>query len=154
MPVSYPKRGTTIEHYAIHSSFNLVADPEAIPKVVEAVVRIVTKHCGHLIEGPAIALVVQEALANAVVHGCGRDSRKQVQCEVGCDPHLGVLLVVRDPGPGFDVRSSQQAEKPSELSDHGRGIYLIRQFMDDVRFFRNGAEIRMRKFPVGMKATA
>ena len=30
-------------------------------------------------------------------------------------------------------------------SDHGRGIYLINQLMDEVSFERNGAEIRMRK---------
>jgi anti-sigma regulatory factor (Ser/Thr protein kinase) len=30
-------------------------------------------------------------------------------------------------------------------SDHGRGIFLINQLMDDVKFRKNGTEIRMIK---------
>jgi len=89
---------------------------------------------------------LQEALANAVVHGCGEDPDKKVQVCVGCDEARGMIIVVRDPGEGFDPQ-----ELPSPLvgqhlySEHGRGIYLINQLMDEVRFERGGTEIWMRK---------
>ena len=63
-----------------------------------------------------------------------------------CDPESGMLIVVRDPGSGFDP-----AEVPSPVvgerlfADHGRGIYLINHLMDEVRYERGGTEIWMRK---------
>ncbi len=149
MPASRSSRAKTVDAYALHQRYTIPADPEALPGVVDAVVRVVAEHCAALIAEPAVALVVQEAMANAVVHGCGADPSKQVQCELGCDPHLGLLVVVRDPGPGFDYAALAPVGGDNGLADHGRGIYLIHQLMDDVRFARNGAEIQMRKFPAG-----
>jgi anti-sigma regulatory factor (Ser/Thr protein kinase) len=54
--------------------------------------------------------------------------------------------VVRDPGEGFDP-----TKVPSPIigdriyAEHGRGIYLINQLMDEVRFNAGGTEIWMRK---------
>jgi serine/threonine-protein kinase RsbW len=93
-----------------------------------------------------VMLALQEALANAVVHGCKQDASKVVVGQVACDPQLGVAIMVRDPGPGFD-----SGHVPDPLSEeglaksHGRGIHLISQLMDEVRFERNGAEVHMRK---------
>ncbi|HSD67720.1 MAG TPA: ATP-binding protein, partial [Vicinamibacteria bacterium] len=49
-----------------------------------------------------IETALREALANAVRHGCGNDATKQVEACVACDESRGMLIVVRDPGPGFD----------------------------------------------------
>ena len=93
-----------------------------------------------------IELALIEALANAVVHGCKRDPGKTVQVTVECDPERGMLVVVRDPGEGFDP-----AAVPSPLvgerifSRGGRGIYLINRLMDEVRYERGGTEIWMVK---------
>jgi len=92
-----------------------------------------------------IETALQEALANAVVHGCGQDPRQQVQVCVACDQSRGMLIIVRDPGGGFDP-----AQIPSPIvgenlySDSGRGIFLINRLMDEVEFKRGGAEIWMR----------
>jgi len=93
-----------------------------------------------------VELAIQEALANAVVHGCREDPEKSVAVTVACEEDRGMLIVVRDPGSGFDP-----AQVPSPLvgenvyATHGRGIYLINQLMDEVRFERGGTEIWMRK---------
>lgn len=93
-----------------------------------------------------VALAFQEALANAVVHGCKKDPGKNVECWVACDREQGVLLVVRDPGPGFDLSTLPDPKSPRHLKkEHGRGIYLICELMDEVHFQRDGAEIHMRK---------
>lgn len=91
---------------------------------------------------------LQEALANAVVHGCKRDPDKQVQVSVACDRNRGMLIVVRDPGPGFDVASIPSPVTGENIfSSHGRGIFLINQLMDRVSISRQerGTEIRMLK---------
>jgi serine/threonine-protein kinase RsbW len=124
----------------------LAADPDAIEPVVQGVMEIVREmHCADGNED-AIELALTEALANAVMHGAKADPSKIVECDVGCDESRGMLIVVRDPGKGFDpavVPSPIQGE--SIYSDHGRGIYLINQLMDEVKFAKNGTEIHMIK---------
>jgi serine/threonine-protein kinase RsbW len=93
-----------------------------------------------------IELALAEALANAVEHGCAGDPSKQAQVCVGCDPERGLLIVVRDPGPGFDPSQVPSPVVGDRLfQTGGRGIFLINQLMDDVRYERGGTEIRLRK---------
>jgi serine/threonine-protein kinase RsbW len=94
----------------------------------------------------AIELALTEALANAVVHGCRCDPSKLVECCVMCDETRGMLIVVRDPGTGFDPQSlPSPVVGESIFQDHGRGIFLINQLMDEVKFHKGGAEIHMIK---------
>lgn len=93
-----------------------------------------------------IELALNEALANAVIHGCARDPEQSVQVCAACDPTRGILIVVRDPGPGFDPSQVPSPVVGAQIySEGGRGIYLINQLMDDVQFARGGTEIRMIK---------
>jgi serine/threonine-protein kinase RsbW len=94
----------------------------------------------------AIEVALNEALANAVVHGAKADPSKLIECEVECDQERGMLIVVRDPGQGFDPKSLPNPLRGRNLlSSHGRGIYLINQLMDEVKFLKNGTEIHMIK---------
>ena len=94
----------------------------------------------------AIETAIREALANAIRHGCKNDPSRSVRISVSCNPSEGMIIVVRDPGEGFDP-----AKIPSPIigdrlyAEHGRGIYMINQLMDEVRFRRGGTEIWMRK---------
>lgn len=126
----------------------LPAHVDAITPVVEQVMGIVTQMgCadGHEWE---IELALREALANAVRHGGRNDPSQQIQCCVACDQERGMLIVVRDPGPGFDPAHIPSPIVGQNLFEtHGRGIYLINQLMDEVRFEKGGAEIHMVKKP-------
>ncbi len=96
-----------------------------------------------------IELVLSEALANAIRHGSANDPAKQVQCCVACDQQRGMLIIVRDPGPGFDPKSIPSPIAGQNLfSAGGRGIYLINQLADEVRFEKGGTEIHMRMKPL------
>jgi len=102
-------------------------------------------HCAQGKE-EAIQLALNEALANAVVHGAKADPSKSIECRVSCDESRGVLIVVRDPGKGFDPATvPSPVVGDNVFSEHGRGIYLINQLMDEVKFLKNGSEIRMSK---------
>src|SRR5262249_25559324 len=48
-----------------------------------------------------IILAVQEALVNAVVHGCKNDCNKEVRCRLRRDPEGRIVIVITDPGRGF-----------------------------------------------------
>ncbi len=90
---------------------------------------------------------LREAVANAVKHGCCSDPTKFVRCSVAFEADGSILIVVSDPGNGFDVSSVPDPTTSEHLFDnHGRGIYLINKLMDEVKFEKNGSEIRMRKY--------
>lgn len=91
-----------------------------------------------------VEIALQEALANAVVHGCRNDPAKVVECELSCRGVGELVMVVRDPGPGFDPASVPNPTADENIhSTHGRGIYLIRQVVDEAWFERGGSEIHM-----------
>jgi anti-sigma regulatory factor (Ser/Thr protein kinase) len=124
----------------------LAADRNAVDPVVQSVMELVRQMHGAPDKDDAIELALTEALANAVVHGAKADPSKTVECDVVCNEDQSMLIVVRDPGTGFkvaDIPSPIRGE--SVYSDHGRGIYLINQLMDEVKFLKNGTEIRMIK---------
>ena len=124
----------------------LAGDRNCVDPVVQGIMQLVRQmHCAAEKE-EAIQLALNEALANAVVHGAKADPSKSIECEVSCDETRGVLIVVRDPGKGFDPNSIPSPIKGKNIySDHGRGIYLINQLMDEVKFLKNGTEIQMLK---------
>lgn len=93
-----------------------------------------------------VETALREALANAVRYGCAHDPTCSIQLSVACDRARGMLIVVRDPGPGFDPAQVPSPITGEQLySHHGRGIYLINQFMDHVEYGQGGTEIRMIK---------
>lgn len=122
------------------------ADVKEIDSVIEKVVALAREmKCAEGCEGE-IELALHESLVNAVVHGAQCDCNKTVRCWVACDPDDGILIVVRDPGPGFDPKALPvPTEGENVYSHHGRGIFLINQLMDHVEFRDGGREIRMHK---------
>lgn len=132
--------------YARRREYTLAGNVEAIAPVVESVRALLEETQSAPGSELEVILVLQEALANAVVHGCKNDPNGRVLCLVACDPERGVLIVVRDPGPGFDPAAVPNTLDPEGLaSDHGRGVFLMHRLMDQVAYARNGAELRMRR---------
>jgi serine/threonine-protein kinase RsbW len=124
----------------------LAADRRAVDPVVAQVMESVRQMKNIEGKEDAIELALQEALANAVVHGAKEDPTKVVECLVACDEQRGILIIVRDPGPGFDPQAIPSCTMGENLfSNHGRGIFLINQLMDEVQFHKNGTEIHMVK---------
>jgi serine/threonine-protein kinase RsbW len=134
------------EKLVVRLDVTVAADKRAIGPVVDSIMKIIVeRNCAAGMEFE-IETAVREAVANAVIHGAKEDPAKTVQVWVGCDESRGVIIGVRDPGPGFDPSKVPAPVEGERLySDHGRGIYLINQLMDDVRFERGGSEIWMRK---------
>ena len=140
------------ENLIVKVDLTLPGDVNAISPAIDSVLRIVREMgCADGKEFE-IELALREALANAIEHGSGHDPSKEIECCVACDKSRGMLIVVRDPGPGFDP-----AQIPSPVlglnlfSTGGRGIFLINQLMDEVRYERGGTEIHMVSKPGAAK---
>jgi len=132
------------ENLLVKVDLTLPGDVNAISPVVESVMRIVTEMGCAAGKEFEIELALREALANAIEHGSGHDPSKEIQCCVACDQTRGMLIVVRDPGPGFDPAQIPSPVVGTNLfSTGGRGIFLINQLMDEVRFEKGGTEIHM-----------
>jgi len=124
----------------------LAADRKAVDPVVQEVMSVVRQMNGVDGKEDAIELSLQEALANAVIHGAKEDPTKVVECLVSSDDERGILIVVRDPGTGFAPDAIPTCTVGENVfSNHGRGIFLINQLMDKVEFRKNGTEIHMVK---------
>jgi len=127
-------------------SITMSADQRAVDEVVQRVMDVIREKDCAAGRDNAIELSLSEALANAVVHGAKLDASKRVECDVACDENRSLLIVVRDPGEGFDPAMVASPVRGQNIySNHGRGVYLINQLMDEVKYLKNGTEIHMIK---------
>ena len=97
-------------------------------------------------------MAVRESVVNAITHGNASDPAKIVFIDYTATPEFepaDFIVSVRDQGRGFDPETVKDPMTPENvLSTSGRGIFLIRQFMDDVLMRRapqGGMELRMTK---------
>ncbi len=134
------------EDLLLRMEMTIPAQVTAITPLVDGVLKLVQEMECAVGKEFEIETALREALANAITHGCSGDPDKRVQVAVACDESRGMLIVVRDPGEGFDPKRIPSPVMGEQLyASHGRGIYLINQLMDEVRFERGGTEIHMRK---------
>jgi serine/threonine-protein kinase RsbW len=118
---------------------------EAIPSFVDGVMKVVESMGCAAGREREVEVALLEALANAVQHGCKNDPAKKVEVCVACDESRRLLLIIRDPGPGFEPSAIASPVVGQNLfSAHGRGVFLINQLMDEVHYEKGGTEIHMK----------
>jgi serine/threonine-protein kinase RsbW len=119
-------------------------------------VQVLSDHVTHSVgldedASHRVGVAIRESVINAIKHGNRNDATKHVFVEfetmVAAVPELSIR--VRDQGEGFDPEAAPNPLAPENiLKSSGRGIFLIRNFMDDVRLQpapEGGTEIRMIK---------
>jgi serine/threonine-protein kinase RsbW len=99
-----------------------------------------------------VGVAIRECVINAIKHGNRNDPAKHVFVEFSTGTSTGdsiLTIRVRDQGEGFDPATLADPLAPENLlKSSGRGIFLIRSFMDDVQLHNapeGGMEIRMVK---------
>ena len=127
-------------------NLTLPAVPSSIHTVSEGVMQLLAGKGWKEEEILKVDLALQEALANGIRHGAKNDPTKFIQCVVTTDSNGDVVIVVRDPGPGFDPsKLPNPLEAENILKSSGRGVFLINQLMDEVTFADSGRELQMKK---------
>ena len=99
-----------------------------------------------------VGVAVRESVINAIKHGNCNDIHKRVHVEFKAADDRGATVVticVRDEGCGFEPGDLPDPLAPENLlKTSGRGIFLMRSFMDEMTFQRapqGGMEVRMVK---------
>lgn len=95
-----------------------------------------------------IGIAVREAVINAIVHGNGRDPKRKVDVVLKAK-RRAIEARVRDEGSGFDPRGAPDPTSGDNvLRTSGRGLLMIRAFVDEVRFKQRdgrGLEVTLLK---------
>ena len=99
-----------------------------------------------------LSVSIRESVINAIKHGNRNDASKRVfvEFDVAATADVPEIAIrIRDQGEGFDPeRVASPLEPENLLKSGGRGIFLIRGFMDDVQLRRapeGGMEVRLVK---------
>lgn len=96
-----------------------------------------------------IGMAVRESMVNAVVHGNHYNANKKVHLSVSRYPERFVVKIA-DQGQGFDVNAlPDPSAEDNILRTSGRGIFLIRTFMDEFQVRRlepEGTEVTLVKY--------
>ncbi len=101
-----------------------------------------------------IAMAVREAAVNAVLHGNAYDPGKKVMVDFERTAK-DLVITIRDQGKGLDLNKVPDPLAPENLlKTSGRGIFLIRSFMDEVEInpSQTGTEIKLIKHVHGPAA--
>ena len=123
---------------------SLPTDLDAIEEAVDLIAR----HCLEAGLGARTArfnlrVALSEALANAVKYGNRFDPAKRIEVDVMVSK-THVNLHIRDQGPGFDPDTVPDPTLPDRLQEpDGRGLFLIRNLVEDVSFNERGNSICM-----------
>ncbi len=164
-----------MEHLTHHNvEFSLINDPKLIPAAVHYLQKVASyMDFYEQAQRLRIGVALEEALLNAYFHGnleVSSKLREQDHAEFYElaekrrveDPYCSRRIIVKatinsekaeyiieDQGPGFDVQEIPDATDESNLERPcGRGILLIRTFMDEVNYNDKGNQITMIKYKV------
>ncbi len=122
---------------------------ESVDRAEEEVLRFATENGFGEDDLQKVGMAVRESMVNAVLHGNQYDPEKKAGLRAEMIEG-GLVITVTDEGAGFEMKEVPDPLAQENLLRHsGRGIFLMRAFMDDLRVRRlvpRGTEVRMVKY--------
>jgi len=93
-----------------------------------------------------LCLCLDEALVNAILHGNEGDETAMVHLVLGLVDGRWILRI-DDQGSGFvpDEDVPDPEDSDSLMLEHGRGIRLMREWLDELSYYRGGATLVMAR---------
>src|ERR1700691_1610873 len=135
-------------------SYTLDSTLETVDSAEQAASRIAVEAGFGDDEVMQISMAVREAAVNAVLHGNAYDPGKKVKLDFETNSR-DLVITICDQGKGLDPAKIPDPLSPDNLmKTSGRGIFLIRSFMDVVEIHpsQSGTELRMIKHVHGNPA--
>ncbi len=122
--------------------------------VVEELISSLQCKCGQLNESVLFELkvILNELLINAIRHGNMEDESKSVKINAGIGTHGKLYIVIEDEGCGYDyvhtcdrLKAFCEEPQPSDMTESGRGILILRSLCDKVKVNSKGNKIAILK---------
>lgn len=135
-------------------SYTMESTLETVDSAEQTANRIATEAGFDEEEVMRISMAVREAAVNAVLHGNAYDPGKKVKMDF-VRTQDALVITIRDQGKGLDLNKVPDPLAPENLlKTSGRGIFLIRSFMDQVEInpSQTGTEIKLIKHVHGPAA--
>ena len=123
-----------------------------IPPVPEWKNKVIEEVIGHLSQRVALSasmlfryrLCLDEALTNAITHGCPQGEQLPVEVDFYWCPGSWAVRVV-DQGPGFRAEDLPDPDAPgAELAEGGRGVLILQRFTESLTYAQGGREVVLR----------
>jgi len=112
----------------LQSTMESVAEVEAAAQKLAAEAGLDEDECFH------VSMAAREAAVNAVLHGNEYDPAKQISATFE-NTGAALVIAIADQGKGLDPATiPDPLAQENLLRGSGRGIFLIRSFMDEVHF--------------------
>ena len=128
-------------------SYTLDSTLETVDNAEQTATRIAAEAGFEEDEIMRISMAVREAAINAVLHGNAYDPKKKVKLDFESTAR-DLVITISDQGKGIDVsKIPDPLATENLLKTSGRGIFLIRSFMDEVQIHpsHSGTEIKLIK---------
>lgn len=91
----------------------------------------------------AIKLAMEEAITNAFRHGNKSDPTKHITVRFAISPEV-IEIEIADEGEGFEPNAVPDPTLPEFIDrPHGRGIMLMRAYLDEVTYIDRGRRVRL-----------
>jgi serine/threonine-protein kinase RsbW len=121
------------------------SDPDLLPEIEDWIMEIAQEAKLHEDKYNHLALSVAEASANSMMHGNKADKNVPIDVQVAYDSEQ-IEITFADQGKGFNIKEVPDPTAPENiLKDSGRGIHIMRSFLDDLRynFSDKGTEVTL-----------
>ena len=120
------------------------SNPRNVVEVESFVEKVVSRYqLNPDIQGN-ILISLTEAVTNAIKHGNMMDENKKVEVKLQ-ENNNRLSFSITDEGEGFDFNNLPDPTAPENLMKcGGRGVFLMRQLADELRFRDNGSTVEMR----------
>lgn len=93
-----------------------------------------------------VRLAVEEAVRNAIEHGHHRNKDLPIAVSYEVDKDK-IEIEVEDRGEGFDLKKiADPRTRENLMKEGGRGVFLMFELMDEVRYNKKGNRVKMAKF--------
>jgi serine/threonine-protein kinase RsbW len=127
-----------MQHFTLPTDLDSLAEIESLIEQIRAERDFGDEVAGNLM------MAFHEAVTNAIIHGNQLDPSKVVDIKAWFEDHQ-LVLQVTDQGIGFNPDSlPDPLDENNLLKSGGRGVFLIRQFSDDIAFNDKGNVITIR----------
>jgi len=110
------------------------SNPELLPELDDFLMGIAKSAGLNEDKFNNLSLSFSEAASNAIVHGNQNDPSKKVFITVKVSD-TQMTVIIKDEGKGFNIELVPDPTKPENiLKDSGRGIHIMRSFLDDLYY--------------------